>query len=343
MRIITALLLAVCWPGLLFAHIPEHVLLHRDFIAFRNGDHREFLEPFRVKTGPGKLLESSRLDSIANFKRLNVTQTETVRSLLRSNLRELTSDAFYVAPAQRLITEDDVESIVAVLHFQDGNGTHYMLIRSSDQIFTLKTLKPIAESDSKFLATDQENYLIDDYVELAALSKNRRINVAVYSIGFTVPPRPTSYSIPVEPADIPDFAAQFRAGDIQAIQEQELLTEELDPALKAELLVGKFKEGLHMAMAAEQAYLEKRKALIRMRLPELDLQQARTIPQLNSIVQGEIIRRVFVPHPVAENCPGTFRNGICRPNGEFTDLTWKLYRRAYRMDAVGEVIFDTRL
>jgi hypothetical protein len=311
---------------------------------FRSGNHSEFLSQYSEKFGPGGLLESSKLDPLTNFDRLRSTQEESTRSMMRSYLRELTSDAFYVAPPATHAEAAEVKKFAAVMHFEDGGSSHHMLVRISDDNYSLKVRKPVVEDGKEvYSGMEHESYALDDYIELSRLSKNRRIQIAVHEVGTLNAPKPTSYYIPVEPSEFTiaknDSTAKFMDPSDTSGWDLELL----DPDLRSKLMLEKFLGKLSEYQNKELALLEERKALVRMRLPNLNLDQANTVSQVNSLVQGEIIRRMFVPDPKPENCPGSFQNNTCSPNGTFSDQTWTLYRQTYKMLEIGESIFDGRL
>ncbi|MBW7875650.1 MAG: hypothetical protein H3C47_06665 [Candidatus Cloacimonetes bacterium] len=337
------LLLFVLCSGSI-AEIPESVLLNRSFLLFRSGNHSEFLSQYSEKFGPGGLLESSRLNPLTNFERLRGTQQESTRSMMRSYLRELTSDTFYVAPPATHAEAAEIKKFAAVMHFEDGGNSHHMLVRISDNNYGLKVLKPVLEEGREvFSGMDYESYTLADYIELARLSKNRRIQIAVHEVGTLNPPKPTSYFIAVEPLEFTSAKAKATLVEPESSHLSGWDLELLDPDLRSRLQIERFLGKLSEYQNKEQQILEERKALVRMRLPNLNLDKARTVAQVNSLVQGEIIRRIFVPDPRPENCPGEFSENRCSPNGTFSDVTWKLYRQAYRMLEIGETVFDGRL
>ena len=81
-----------------------------------------------------------------------------------------------------------------------------------------------------------------------------------------------------------------------------------------------------------------------MRLPHLKsaLDATRNKDEITILVQSEIIRSIYEPNPIEENCPGDFEDGLCLPNNNWTNKVWKLYRRLYKFKDVASHIFPDR-
>ena len=122
------------------------------------------------------------------------------------------------------------------------------------------------------------------------------------------------------------------------------LSKEDDALSKSNRKIKALLDQIHESKTEEEKLLEEKKELVIMRLPYMKerLKNANTLEEVTIMVQGEIISKIFDPHPTPEHCPGKIHlDGRCYPTGKWDQKTWDLYRRLYRVpDIAGNFYYN---
>jgi hypothetical protein len=323
----------------------ERISNNSSFKLFKLGNNKEIYESEGVgHIPPGKLYGHSKMDPIENFgHNLNVRKGN-LRSILRSYFRFLYNNEHSTTETGNFVELEQKAERIPVLHFIDGENNHYMLKRINDETFDLVLLTYSKEYDHHSLKRI-ENYPLEQFVEIARLSNTKEIRIALYKEGSFEIPLTTNHEIPLTRLRISNLFAEKK--EQEAIQKRKLaLKTPINKRIAIRNLTDKrmvqLKNRLSNMKRAELNQLTKRKQLVKMRLPYLDLTNAWSMKEISVIVQSEIIRQIFDPDPAVENCPGKINSkGQCVPDGNWDEKTWKLYRRLYKIvDVAGAVFYE---
>jgi hypothetical protein len=313
------------------------ILTNTNFLLFRRGERRKIIPSEQTdRENMSQLYGTAKFDPASYFKIKNDADKLKARNLTKAFIRTAYNNDYSHIEALTEGSYEAPETIIPVLHFTGGEKNHYLLKRIDDQVFDLIVFEYSAQFDhySKKVIS---NYELFSYLLFACISQNKVIRISLYREQAYELPMPTNLEIPVKHIPISELLTKIKQIDSFSTDN-----------IGSTLLSPKTPEDMLMILSAleeqkknqNQQELLRMKELINVRLPRLDLSHIKSINELNLTIQSEIIRKIFNPEPVVENCPGVIeKQGYCRPNGIWDEKTWGLYRRLYRIEDIAGAVF----
>ena len=193
-----------------------------------------------------------------------------------------------------------------------------------------------------------ENFDLLEYLHTARVSGVDLLRISIYEENSFRIPRPTNLEIPIKNKSMIAILKENRAAQEEKIKKAKAPIRSMRKIMtterKASMIMEPLKNQLKLADSTREKEFIRHKELVLMRLPHLKsaLDATRNKDEITLLVQSEIIRSIYEPNPIEENCPGDFEDGLCLPNNNWTNKVWKLYRRLYKFKDVASHIFPNR-
>ena len=273
---------------------------------------------------------------------------ENVRSLFRGYLRSYYQKDYIVAPPSKYPQLQDFDNKIPVLHYTDGQQNHYLLERKSDDVFDLIVLEH-SSIFNQYSGKSLETFSLREYITNARLADATKLSISMYEAGSFRLPKKTHLEIPIKALDISSWLTKRKKEEekqhlMRISRMRGHLSKEDDALSKSNRKIKALLDQIHESKTEEEKLLEEKKELVIMRLPYMKerLKNANTLEEVTIMVQGEIISKIFDPHPTPEHCPGKIHlDGRCYPTGKWDQKTWDLYRRLYRVpDIAGNFYYN---
>lgn len=326
----------------------QAILSNPSFLLFRRGENEKiFMHDLKTLQSKNQRHKGVGLNPFEHFENEAAVSREITRNLLRGYLGFLYSEQYIVNEVDPYVETENITKIVPVLQFEDGAKNHYLLKRFNENSFDLILLE-YSSIFKQYSGKKMNNYDLLEYLHTAQISGVDLLRIAIYEEDSFRVPRITNIEIPVKNKSMAKILADKKAA------EEAKAIKDLAPVLlrrpilttdrKAQMIMEPLKLKLDQAEDRRQKDFEKRRELILMRLPHLKaaLSEVRNQDEITLLVQSEIIKSIFEPHPLEKNCPGDYIAPNCVPNKVWSNKVWNLYRQLYRFKDVASHIFPDR-
>lgn len=320
------------------------IISNQVFLDFQRGNNRKIIDQATSKTDILRnTYGKSKLDPLEFFQTETQFQKHNVKNLMKSYLRFYHSNQYIVTPPNKYPTLHSNTKLIPVLQLEDGQKNHYLLKRVNDKIFDLILLEHTSRF-KQFSGKTIENYDILDFIELARVTHNNIIRVSVYKEDSFELPMRTNLEIPIPPLSMIHLLANKKQAEDQEIEAEKkrrlFLLHKLNQSKRANHRLRELKKEIYRLRLLQNDELAKKVDLVKMRLNYLNLSKVKTQRDITIIVQADIIKKIFNPEPIFKNCPGVIaHDGYCYPDGNWSDNTWRLYRKLYKIPDVTGLIF----